>query len=114
MSVTAESGPWPTTAQPAPLINEDWLSLWIRLPLFVLALGGLAGTDLLGWVVTTSVWIDPSVALGTVSKAYAGLGGAGALVVTYAALVGVLTAGAAALNLDVKRFAVTFTVVFAL
>jgi uncharacterized membrane protein YadS len=114
MSATAERAHWPTTAQPAPLINEDWLSLWIGLGIFILALAGLAGKDLLGWVVTTSVWTDPGVALSTLSKAYAGLGGAGALVVTWAALLVVLTASAAALGLDVKRFAIAFTVVFAL
>jgi uncharacterized membrane protein YadS len=114
MSATAESAQWPTTAQPAPWINEDWLSLWIGLAIFTLALAGLGGTDLLGWAVTTSVWIDPGTALGTFSKAYASLGGAGALVATWAALLVVLTAGAALLGLDVKRFAAGFTVVFAL
>ncbi len=114
MSATAESARWPSTAQPAPWINEDWLSLWIGLGIFILALAGLAGTDLIGWVVNTSVWIDPSLALNTVSKAYASLGGAGALVITWAALLAVLTAGAVALNLDVKRFAVAFTAVFVL
>jgi uncharacterized membrane protein YadS len=114
MSVTAESAPWSSAAQPTPWITEDWLSLWIGLGIFVLALGGLIGVDLLGWAVSTSVWIDPGLALGTVSKAYAGLGGAGALMVTYLALLAVLSAGALALNLDLKRFAVTFTAVFAL
>jgi uncharacterized membrane protein YadS len=113
MSVATESARWPSTAQPAPRINEDWLSVWIGLAIFVLALGVLGGVDLLGWVVSTSVWIDPGLALGSVSKAYAQLGGAGALVVTYVALLAVLTAAAAALNLDLKRFAVAFTVVFA-
>jgi uncharacterized membrane protein YadS len=114
MSATAEQAHWPTTAQPAPLINEDWLSLWIGLGIFILALAGLAGNDLLGWVVNTSLWIDPGKALSPLSKAYASLGGAGALVVTYMALLAVLTAGAAALKLDVKRFAAAFTVVFVL
>ncbi len=114
MSATAESARWPSTAQPAPWTTEDWLSLWIGLGIFILALGGLAGADLLGWVVNTAVWIDPGQALSTVSRAYAVLGGAGALVITYVALLAVLTAGAAALSLDVKRFAIAFTVVFAL
>jgi uncharacterized membrane protein YadS len=114
MSVATESARWPGTAQPAPRITEDWLSVWIGLAIFVLALGMLGGVDLLGWVVSTSVWIDPSLALGSVSRAYAQLGGAGALVVTYVALLAVLTAAAAALDLDVKRFAVAFTAVFAL
>jgi uncharacterized membrane protein YadS len=60
------------------------------------------------------VWIDPSLALSTVSKSYAQLGGAGALVITYVALLAVLTIAAAALGLDIKRFAVTFTAVFGL
>jgi uncharacterized membrane protein YadS len=111
MSATAERASWPTTAQPAPRIDEDWLSLWIGLGIFILA---LAGKDLLGWVVTTSVWTDPGAALGTLSKAYAGLGGAGALVTTWAALLAILTASAAALGLDVRRFAIAFTIVFAL
>jgi uncharacterized membrane protein YadS len=115
MSVTAEEGPWPATArEPSPWINEDWLSLWVGLGIFVLALAGLGGRDLLGWVVTTSVWTDPGTALGTFSKAYASLGGAGALVATWAALLVVLTASAAVLGLNVARFAVAFTVVFVL
>jgi uncharacterized membrane protein YadS len=114
MSVTAESVRWSTTTQPAPWITEDWLSLLIGLGIFVLALGGLGGIDVLGWAVSTSVWTDPGQALGTVSKTYASLGGAGALLLTYLALLVVLTAGAVALNLDAKRFAITFTVVFAL
>jgi hypothetical protein len=114
MSATAESAPWSSTAQPVPWINEDWLSLLIGLGIFVLALGGLFGVDVLGWAVSTSVWTDPGAALGTVSKAYAGLGGAGALLVTYLALLLVLSGCAVALGLDVKRFAVAFTAVFGL
>jgi uncharacterized membrane protein YadS len=64
-------------------------------------------------VVSTSVWIDPGQALGTVSKTYAGLGGAGALLATYLALLVLLSLAALALNLDLKRFAITFTAVFA-
>jgi uncharacterized membrane protein YadS len=93
-------------------LSEDWLSLIIGLIVFVLALGLLAGADLLGWVVTTSVWTDVSKALAPVSKAFAGLGGFGSLVATYAALLVLMTAGAAALRADVKRFALAFTAVF--
>lgn len=78
--------------------NEDWLALWIGLLIFVLALGGLKGVDLLGWVVTTSVWTDFRHALGTASKDYGGLGGLGALIATYVVLLVVLTAGAAILR----------------
>ena len=93
-------------------LSEDWLSLWIGLLIFVLSLALLAGADILGWVVTTSVWTDPSKALSPVSKAYSGLGGLGAIIVTFVALLAVMTAGAAALKADVKRFALGFTAVF--
>jgi uncharacterized membrane protein YadS len=93
-------------------ISEDWLSVWIGLLFFLLALGVLVGADILGWVVTTSVWNDISKALAPVSKAYAGIGGIGALIATYVALLAVLTAGAATLNADLKGFAVSFSAVF--
>ncbi|TMG77870.1 MAG: putative sulfate exporter family transporter [Betaproteobacteria bacterium] len=93
-------------------VSEDWLSVWIGLLVFVLALGVLDGADILGWVVTTAVWADPSKALAPVSKNYAGLGGVGALIATYVALLAVMTAGAAALKADIKRFALGFTAVF--
>jgi len=99
-------------AQTSQRIGEDWLSVWIGLLVFLLALGVLAGTDILGWVVTTSVWMDLSKALAPVSKAYAGIGGVGALIATYLALLVVLTAGAAALKADIRRFALSFTAVF--
>src|SRR6266568_4824812 len=93
-------------------ISEDWLSVWIGLLVFALALAVLGGADILGWVVTTAVWTDLSRALAPVSKNYAGLGGTGALIATYVALLAVMTAGAAALKADVKSFALGFTAVF--
>ncbi len=93
-------------------LSEDWLSVWIGLLVFVLALGMLAGTDVLGWVITTGVWTDLSKALNPVSKAYSALGGVGALIATFVALLVVMTAGAAALKADLKRFALGFTAVF--
>src|SRR5437867_3228355 len=93
-------------------LTEDWLSVWIGLAVFVLAFGVLAGFDVLGWVVTTAVWTDASKALAPLSKSYARIGGIGALVATYVALVVVLGAGAAALGANVKRFALGFTAVF--
>src|SRR5262249_35928642 len=100
------------TAQAVPRISEDWLSVIIGLSIFVLALAVLANVDLIGWVVTTSVWSNVALALGTSSKAFAGLGGIGALVATYVALLAVLSAAAVALKSDVKKFALAFTAVF--
>jgi len=93
-------------------ISEDWLSVWIGMLVFALALALMAGVDALGWVVTTSVWNDLGKALAPASKAYAGIGGIASLVVTYAVMLVVMTAGAVALKADVKRFALGFTAVF--
>jgi len=96
----------------APRISEDWLSLIIGLLIFVLSLAAIVNVDLLGWVVTTAVWVDFSKALGTVSKSYASLGGFGALVATYAALLVLLSGAAVALKIDLMKFALAFTAVF--
>jgi uncharacterized membrane protein YadS len=94
--------------------TEDWLSVVIGLLVVALALAGTKGQDLLGWVVSTSVWTDLTVALGPTSKAYGWLGGLGALLATYVSLLVVLTLAAAALGANAVRFALAFSVVFAL
>ena len=76
----------PVQATAPPRLSEDLVAVGLGLAVFLLALLSLAGADALGWLVTTSVWTDPSTALAPVSKAYAGLGGGGALLVTYVAL----------------------------
>jgi len=101
-----------SASETAPRISEDWLSVIIGLVIFVLALAVLANVDLIGWVVTTSVWSNFSQALGTASKTYAPLGGAGALLATYVALLAMLSAAAVALKADVRKFALAFTAVF--
>lgn len=93
-------------------ISEDWLAVFIGLFIFVLALGVFVGADLLGWAVTTSVWTSAAKALGPVSKAYASLPGVAALLLTYLFLLALMSASAAALRLNVKRFAGAFTTVF--
>ncbi|WP_249122887.1 MULTISPECIES: putative sulfate exporter family transporter [unclassified Bradyrhizobium] len=95
-------------------LSEDWLAVVLGGLVFVLALASIGGTDLLGWAVTTSVYTSLSQALAPAAKAYAGIGGAGALLATYVALVVVLSGAVAALGADVRKFAVAFTVVFAI
>jgi len=101
----------PSTTEPA-RISEDWLAVILALSIFVLGLAALVHVDLIGWVVNTSVWSSISQALGPASKNYASLGGVGALIVTYAALTVALSAVAAALGSDVKKFLLAFTAVF--
>jgi hypothetical protein len=101
-------------AQQKPWISEDWLAVWIGLLVFGLGVSSLFGQDLLGWAVTTSVWTDITKALNTASKTYAELGGLVALGLTYVALLVTLSLAAIALRTSVWRFALGFTVVFAL
>ncbi len=119
MSTSTDTATWATSAprradnvEIAPRLSEDWLSVIIGLAIFALALAGVANVDLIGWVVTASVWNNLGNALGTASKSYAWLGGVGALVATYLALLVVLSGAATALRSDVKRFALAFTAVF--
>lgn len=93
-------------------LTEDVSSVVIGLLFFALALAGVAGLDLLGWAATTSVWVDPAKALSAVSKSYAGLDGALALVATFFALLATLSAAVWATGGDVKRFALAFAIVF--
>src|ERR1700730_12331820 len=93
-------------------INEDWLAVVLGLAMFVLALAALVNVDLIGWVVTTSVWSNFRQALKATSKDFSSLGGIGALVATYVALLVVLSACAVALKANLTRFALAFTAVF--
>jgi uncharacterized membrane protein YadS len=97
-----------------PVLNEDWLAVIIGLIVFGLAIAGLSGIDLLGWAVNSAVWTDLAAALHPFSKAYEALGGLGALVATYVALLVALSIGISFLQVGVARFAIRFTAVFAL
>jgi len=98
----------------APRLSEDLIAVGLGLVIFFVSLLSLGGADALGWLVTTSVWTNASTALAPVSKAYASLGGAGALLATYAVLTAALSASAYLLGEDIKRFAAAFTAVFAI
>ena len=93
-------------------LTEDYASLIIGVVVVAVAIASLAGADLLGWVVTTTVWTDVTTALKPAGKAYAALSGGGSLVVTFLVLLATMSAAAAAMQIDARRFAVRFTVVF--
>src|SRR6202046_2244235 len=95
-------------------LTEDWLAVVIGLLVFGVALVSVSGTDLLGWAVTTSVYTDLTQALNPFAKAYAWLGGGGALLGTYAALLVVLGLGVITLGADVRKFALPLPSVFAI
>src|ERR1700722_1511679 len=95
-------------------LNEDWLAVVIGLLVFAAALVSVSGTDLLCWAGRTSGYNGVKQALPPFAKAYGWLGGGGALLATWAALLVVLSAGVATLGADVRKFAVAFTAVFAI
>lgn len=95
-------------------LNEDWLAVYLGLIIFALSLGTIFGADLLGWSVSTAVWTSLGSALGPVAKGYAGAPGSLYLLATFAFLLVLLSAGAATLGANVRRFAGAFTLVFAL
>ncbi|MCP5114476.1 MAG: putative sulfate exporter family transporter, partial [bacterium] len=95
-----------------PRVNEDWLAVYIGGFILLLALALLFGGDLLGWAAKSTEWINITKSVSTVSKAYSGLGGVGAVLVTYLFLLGLMALGARALGANVKKFAAGFTAIF--
>ena len=95
-----------------PRLTEDWLAVCLGLLLFGLALASLAGADLLGWAVRTSIWTRLGAALGPASKTYAGLPGLISLLATYLFLLALMLVGARLLGADVRQFAGGFTAIF--
>jgi uncharacterized membrane protein YadS len=92
--------------------TEDWWAVWLGLLVVALALPAAAGWDLLGWVAAAQVWIDPARAIGTASRAFAGLPGLVSLVLTYLLVAGLVGVGALAQGFDLRRFLPGFTVIF--
>ena len=80
--------------------TEDWWALWIGLGVFLLSLGPLVGKDLLGFGVGTSMWLTLGKAMGPVSKAYAGMSGIMALLLTYLFMLVIMGIGAKALKFN--------------
>jgi uncharacterized membrane protein YadS len=83
--------------------SEDVLAVLVGLLVVGLALPAAAGVNLLGWAVAVKEWADPAAAFDPAKFA-----------ATFAFLLVVLSAGAAFLGADPKRFAIRFAVLFAL
>jgi uncharacterized membrane protein YadS len=95
------------------LQTEDGWAVLVGLTFVGLGALALAGADVLGWVVNTHIWIDPTKAMTPASGAYTALPGLVCLFLTYLFLLAVVLVGAAALRLNLRRFALGFTVLFA-
>src|SRR5574340_149418 len=95
-----------------PRVSEDWLAVYTGLFIFVLSLAMLFGKDILGWAITTNVWMDIAKALAPASKAYATLPPLVSLLATFVFLSAVLGVGAKALGASVPAFIKGFALVF--
>ncbi|MGH6735904.1 MAG: putative sulfate exporter family transporter [Methyloceanibacter sp.] len=93
-------------------LSEDWLAVILGLVIFVLSLGPILGVDLLGFAAAPKSWIDLAKAVQPAGEVYAALGGFVALLLTYAFVLVLLLFAAAALGVNVGRFAASFTVIF--
>ena len=96
------------------LATEDWWAVWLGLILVALALPSAAGFDLLGWAVTTNVWLHAGKALAPASKNYAALPGGISLLLTFVLLLTLVTVGAFTQGFNLRRFIPAFTAIFAI
>src|SRR5438046_3863703 len=96
------------------LRTEDGLAVLLGLTLVALGVASVTGVDLLGWVVNTNVWVDVTKAMTPISPACADLPGIVSLLLTYLFLLTLLLLGAYFLELNLPRFALGFTALFAL
>ncbi|WP_439623731.1 putative sulfate exporter family transporter [Gemmata sp.] len=94
--------------------TEDTLAVLLGLGVLALSLPGVAGYDLLGWAASVKIWVDPALAVAPASKGYAAITGPGSVAATFGFLLAVLCAGMAFIGASPGKFAVRFTVLFAL
>ncbi len=106
------------------LTSEDWWAVWLGLIMFFAGMLTIWDIDLVGWMAKTKTWewsrfwADPgwdkllAASHGKAGKAYEGLGGFGALIVTYLVFAVLTAIGAAFQKLDVKKFVAGFACIF--
>lgn len=96
------------------LKNEDWWAVWLGLFIFLLGLGPVFGSELLGWVVKVTTWTDVANSFGPISKNFSGMSSFTSLLLTYLFLLIITTIGAKAMGANLKKFVIGFTVIFAI
>ena len=101
-----------TRSRSAFLSSEDWWAVWLGLFIFALGAGRIWDANLLGWAAKFGVWMDPAKAAAANSPAFAWLGGAGAVVVTYLFVLILTTIGAWFMGARIKRFIAGFSVLY--
>jgi uncharacterized membrane protein YadS len=97
-----------------PRLSEDWLSFWTGLVVFLLSLGAFLGADLLGFGAKVGMWTDLSKAITPVAGSFKWMPAWLAVVSTYLFMGALVGVGNWLLGGTVKKFAVAFTLVFAI
>jgi uncharacterized membrane protein YadS len=104
------------------LSTEDWWAVWLGLGLFAASLLALGGLDAVGWMARPRTWEWTAVTndfawsklLAPSGAAYGGWHPLAAWLTTYAVFTALLSLGAFFLRLNVTRFALGFTTLFAI
>jgi len=112
MAQQASSAPTSVAAPETHPWSEDWLAVLAGAAVFVLALGLLFGSNLLGWATGPRTWLEIGKSVRPVSAAWAQLDAPLLLLITFAFVLVLMTIAAALLGMNVPRFAVAFTLVF--
>ena len=86
--------------------------MWLGLAVVLIALPTAAGVDLLGWVASPRIWLNPIDAVRPVSPKYAVLPGLASLLFTYLLVLGLVAACAAARKIELRSFIPSFTAIF--
>jgi uncharacterized membrane protein YadS len=92
--------------------SEDTWAVFTGLFVVALALLPLVGVNALGWVPQAKEWVEPAKAVGSVTKDL--LPGWASVLLLFVALLGFLGLGTWVMRNDLKRFAIGFTVLFAI
>jgi uncharacterized membrane protein YadS len=92
--------------------SDDWYAVWLGLAIVLIALPTAAGLDLVGWVASPRIWLNPIDAIRPTSARFGALPGYVSLLFTYLLVLGLVSASAVARRFDLRAFIPSFTAIF--
>jgi uncharacterized membrane protein YadS len=92
--------------------SEDWFAVWLGFAVVLIALPTAAGVDLLGWISSPRIWLNPIDAVRPASSKFAFLPGFASLVFTFLLVLGLVAACAAARKIELRSFVPSFSAIF--
>ena len=96
------------------LRSEDWWAVWLGMILFVAGLTSVLGFDMVGWMASVRTWSEfsPENVWRAAGSSYADWSPLASMGMTYLVFTVLACVGAAAMQLDLKRFFLGWTVLF--